>query len=291
MKTRKRAFRPNGWRTRPLRTVTVRLKDPRALPLSYPRTKALGSSVPLDVLVGASRLVQFFAGHMVPPLEPIRPGIGPEVTALATPHTGPERWHRNVIRPGIHVHLSVMAAGAAGDVKPADADLAHVAERHRADRFVIPGHTSKLRTDREQNQGRCHAVSEPVYAADQFQPHQSVAASEGLSGPCAGGFLPGVPLGCCCLGMGLRSILRPQPSGEAIADQAGITVTLPKPQTSSAKAEGRFGKQDFVYVAAEDVYRCPAEERLTYRFAGVEDGKTIRRYWTSACKSCALKAR
>src|SRR5262249_32975986 len=31
-------------------------------------------------------------------------------------------------------------------------------------------------------------------------------------------------------------------------------------------------------------------ERLTYRFAGVEDGKTIRRYWTSACKNCALKA-
>jgi hypothetical protein len=28
-----------------------------------------------------------------------------------------------------------------------------------------------------------------------------------------------------------------------------------------------------------------------YRFAGVEDGKTIRRYWTSTWKSCALKAR
>src|SRR5437899_2142024 len=81
--------------------------------------------------------------------------------------------------------------------------------------------------------------------------------------------------------------------GEEIksCEETGITVTLPKPQTSSAKAEGRFGKQDFVYVAAEDVYRCPAGERLTYRFAGVEDGKTIRRYWTSACKSCALKAR
>ena len=80
--------------------------------------------------------------------------------------------------------------------------------------------------------------------------------------------------------------------GEEIksCEEAGITVTLPKPQTSSAKAEGRFGKQDFVYVAAEDVYRCPAGERLTYRFAGVEDGKTIRRYWTSTCKSCALKA-
>jgi hypothetical protein len=41
---------------------------------------------------------------------------------------------------------------------------------------------------------------------------------------------------------------------------------------------------------AEDVYHCPAGERLSYRFAGVEDGKTIRRYWTGACKSCALKA-
>ena len=33
-------------------------------------------------------------------------------------------------------------------------------------------------------------------------------------------------------------------------EEAGITVTRPKPQTSSAKAEGRFCKQDFVYVAA-----------------------------------------
>src|SRR6202167_3212097 len=49
-------------------------------------------------------------------------------------------------------------------------------------------------------------------------------------------------------------------------ETAGITVTLPKPMTSSAKAAGRFGKQDFVYFAADDVYRCPAAERLTYRF-------------------------
>ena len=71
---------------------------------------------------------------------------------------------------------------------------------------------------------------------------------------------------------------------------AGITVTLPKPQTSGAKAEGRFGKQDFVYVAADDVYRCPAGERLTFRFAGMDDGKLMRRYWTSACGNCPLKA-
>src|ERR1700704_5912479 len=72
-------------------------------------------------------------------------------------------------------------------------------------------------------------------------------------------------------------------------EESGITVTLPKPMTSGAKAAGRFGKQDFVYVATDDVYRCPAGERLTYRYTNVEDGKTLRRYWTSGCKTCALK--
>src|ERR1700736_1785844 len=73
-------------------------------------------------------------------------------------------------------------------------------------------------------------------------------------------------------------------TGEEIraCEESGITVTLPKPQTSGAKAAGRFGKQDFVYVAADDVYICPARERLTYRFTGEEDGKMMRRYWTSS---------
>jgi transposase len=80
--------------------------------------------------------------------------------------------------------------------------------------------------------------------------------------------------------------------GEEIkaCEEADITVTLPKPMTSGAKAAGRFGKQDFVYVAADDVYCCPAGERLTYHFTNIEDGKALRRYWTSACKTCALKA-
>src|SRR5207247_2154672 len=38
-------------------------------------------------------------------------------------------------------------------------------------------------------------------------------------------------------------------------EEAGITVTLPKPMTSNSKAEGRFGKQDFRYVADEDAAR------------------------------------
>ncbi len=49
-------------------------------------------------------------------------------------------------------------------------------------------------------------------------------------------------------------------------DEAGISVTLPKAMTSGAKAKGRFTKQDFRYLADEDVYICPAGERLTYRF-------------------------
>jgi transposase len=79
-------------------------------------------------------------------------------------------------------------------------------------------------------------------------------------------------------------------SGEILAcEGAGITVTLPKPMTSGAKAEGRYGKQDFVYVADDDVYLCPAGERLTYRYTSEEDGKKLRRYWTTACPTCELK--
>ncbi len=80
-------------------------------------------------------------------------------------------------------------------------------------------------------------------------------------------------------------------SGEEIlaCEQAGITVYLPKPMTSGINAKGRFGKQDFVYVAENDVYLCPAGEQLTYHYTNEEDGKTLRRYWTTACQACALK--
>jgi transposase len=72
-------------------------------------------------------------------------------------------------------------------------------------------------------------------------------------------------------------------------EEAGITVTLPKPMTSNAKAEGRFGKQDFRYVADEDVYVCPAGEKLAYRYTTEENGLVLRRYWTNACQNCAIK--
>src|SRR5499427_3259198 len=80
--------------------------------------------------------------------------------------------------------------------------------------------------------------------------------------------------------------------GEEIlaCEQAGATPLVPKPLTSGAKAERRFGKQDFVYIPEDDVYRCPAGERLTWRFDRVEDGQLLRHYWTTACQGCAIKA-
>jgi transposase len=73
-------------------------------------------------------------------------------------------------------------------------------------------------------------------------------------------------------------------------EEAGIAVTLPKPLTSGAKAQGRFTKQDFRYVADEDAYICPAGERLTYRYTREEGGLAIRRYWTNVCPDCPTKA-
>lgn len=82
-------------------------------------------------------------------------------------------------------------------------------------------------------------------------------------------------------------------SGEEIvaAEKAGIAVTVSKPNTSNAGAAGRFDKADFVYVAADDIYICPAGERLTYRMTSEHDGKMVRMYWTSACADCPVKHR
>ncbi|MEE9590515.1 MAG: IS1182 family transposase [Hyphomicrobiaceae bacterium] len=74
-------------------------------------------------------------------------------------------------------------------------------------------------------------------------------------------------------------------------EESGITVTLPKPQTSGSRAKGRFVKQDFRYLADEDLYICPAGERLKYYYTNQEKGLTLRRYWTNACRTCTIKHR
>lgn len=81
-------------------------------------------------------------------------------------------------------------------------------------------------------------------------------------------------------------------SGEEIlaCEQAGATPYVPRPLTSGAKAQGRFGKPDFIYSADEDTYRCPAGEVLARRMTTIEDGQTLHRYWNlSSCRTCSLK--
>jgi transposase len=81
--------------------------------------------------------------------------------------------------------------------------------------------------------------------------------------------------------------------GEQIrqCEQAGIVPIVPKPLTSGNLAAGRFDKQDFIYIAKDDEYRCPANQRAIYRYTAVEKELTQHRYWSSACPTCAMKAR
>ena len=75
-----------------------------------------------------------------------------------------------------------------------------------------------------------------------------------------------------------------------------ITITIntklgPKMKTinTNNRKKGRFIKADFRYLADEDVYICPAGEQLPFRMARDENGLMMRRYWTNACQTCAIK--
>jgi CheY-like chemotaxis protein len=72
-------------------------------------------------------------------------------------------------------------------------------------------------------------------------------------------------------------------------EEAGITTYVSKPLVSKNTARGLFGKEKFVYEADGDCYRCPAKERLDFRFETQEGDKKFRYYWTQACPRCALK--
>jgi transposase len=69
----------------------------------------------------------------------------------------------------------------------------------------------------------------------------------------------------------------------------GIEPLVPKPQTSNNKAAGLYDKSDFVYDAASDTYRCPAGSLAIRRMTVVENGMTLHKYWSSACRQCPLK--
>jgi len=80
-------------------------------------------------------------------------------------------------------------------------------------------------------------------------------------------------------------------SGEEVlaCEKAGAIPICPRPLTSGAKAEGRWGKQDFGYEARTDTYRCPAGQQLTRRFSSVEKNMMLHTYWSDACAGCTVK--
>lgn len=71
--------------------------------------------------------------------------------------------------------------------------------------------------------------------------------------------------------------------------RAGIRALVPRIDTSGKSKKGQFPRSAFVYDAKKDVYHCPAGEQAIHRFTAEEDGKTIRRYWSSACPHCSLR--
>jgi transposase len=73
-------------------------------------------------------------------------------------------------------------------------------------------------------------------------------------------------------------------------EQNDIVAYVAKPKTSPNKAKGYFDRSRFKYIGDDDEYECPAGKRLTHRTTSKEKGKQIRRYWSSACGSCAIKA-
>lgn len=72
-------------------------------------------------------------------------------------------------------------------------------------------------------------------------------------------------------------------------EDAAIAAVVPKPMTSNAKAEGRYDKTDFIYIAGADEYQCPAGQRAIHRFSREEAGLHIHIYWSSACPACPMR--
>jgi len=73
-------------------------------------------------------------------------------------------------------------------------------------------------------------------------------------------------------------------------EEAGIITYVNQPRVSKNTARGLFGKEQFVYEADRDSYRCPAQERLDFRFETEERGQRFRYYWTTVCPTCTLKS-
>jgi len=83
--------------------------------------------------------------------------------------------------------------------------------------------------------------------------------------------------------------------GQDIKDtqDAGMIPLVPKGDTSGSGIKGIFNRSEFKYDMSKDVYICPANKELEYRFTGIERGMTLKRYFldTMTCRECNVRSK
>jgi transposase len=75
------------------------------------------------------------------------------------------------------------------------------------------------------------------------------------------------------------------------AEAQGISVHVPAPVDKMEK-EGFFAREDFLYDAQHDEYRCPGGQKLLRHEDSAQHGNVYQVYYnTGACAGCALRAK
>ena len=160
-----------------------------------------------------------------------------------------------------------------GQISLTDPDARAMATSARNSGLV--GYNAQCAVDTETHIIVSHDVTNKGFDRDQLSP-LAIAAKEALGRDelhalADKGYFSGIEIDAC--------------------DQAGVTVTLPRPETSGNGSKGMYVKAEFKYDAARDVYVCPTGDELTYRYTREEDGLQVRRYWTNECQHCPVKSR
>ena len=75
------------------------------------------------------------------------------------------------------------------------------------------------------------------------------------------------------------------------AQDAGMTVLVPKGDTSGSEKKKIFNRSRFKYDKQRDVYTCPAKQELRYHGTRIENGLELKKYWAydPTCRACEMK--
>lgn len=79
-------------------------------------------------------------------------------------------------------------------------------------------------------------------------------------------------------------------SSTEIAKCEADNITTYLPALKRQQRDGKFSKADFRYDASNDTYTCPAGQVLTHSTQGIDKGKLIHYYRTTACSECPLRS-